>query len=92
MVIPAGGDERRLRSHLLLNLEAEHTAVEGERSFEVGDFEVDVTDTGVRMKRAGGVHGTSLPVDARWTTHPYEYTRRHARAQAQRDRRGDDQG
>ena len=41
---------------LLRQLEAEHVLVEAHRPFEVGDFQVDVSDAHVR----GGLAGSSV--------------------------------
>jgi hypothetical protein len=44
MVAPSG-DERSLVANALRELEPEDAAVEGERAIQVGDLEMDVTDT-----------------------------------------------
>lgn len=51
MVIPARRQERRLPPHALHDLEAQHTVVERDRPFQVGDFEMDVADAGMRIDR-----------------------------------------
>ena len=51
MVVAARGNERRARTEPLLQLEAEHVAVEPKRALEVGHLQVDVTDADVRMNR-----------------------------------------
>ena len=44
VVVAAGGDERGLVAAAVLELEAEHADVEGERAVEVADLEVNVAD------------------------------------------------
>ena len=51
VVVAAGRDERGLVAHALLQLEAEHAAVEAERALEVGDLQVDVADVDARIDR-----------------------------------------
>jgi hypothetical protein len=53
VVVAAGRNEGRLVAEPLLQLEAEHAAVELERPVEVGDFQVDVADvdTGIDRRR-----------------------------------------
>ena len=46
VVVASGGQKRRLVAELLLQLEAEHAGVEGDRPVEVGDLEVDMPDPG----------------------------------------------
>src|SRR5712691_12972986 len=46
VMIAAGRNERRTRAHALLQLEAEHAAVEAERAVEIGDLQVHVPDPG----------------------------------------------
>ncbi len=53
MVVAARRQERRARPEALLQLEAEHVAVEAKRSLEVGHLQVDVTDADVRMNSHG---------------------------------------
>jgi hypothetical protein len=43
-VVAACRQECRLGAEALLELEAQHVAVEGDRTVEVGDLEVDVAD------------------------------------------------
>ena len=52
VVVPASGEERRLVAELLLELEAEHVAVEGDRALEVGNLEVHVADADARIDHA----------------------------------------
>src|SRR5204862_3322533 len=60
VVVPAGGNERRLPAPPLLDLEPEDAAVEGERPLQVADLEVDVPDADGRVDRARGVgHGVT---------------------------------
>ena len=62
VVVAAGGDEGRLVAQPLLELEAEHPAVEVERAVEVGDLEVDVADVDAGIDRSGGgLCGHRLP-------------------------------
>jgi len=49
MVVSARGDERSLVAHPCLLLEAEHVAPEAERTLEIGDLQVDVTDVDARV-------------------------------------------
>ena len=51
MVVAAGREERRLVADPLLELEAEHVAVESESPVDVGDLQVDVTDVGAGVYR-----------------------------------------
>ena len=51
MVVAAGGDEGRVVADPLLQLEAEHAAVEVQRPVEVGHFEVDVADVDAGVDR-----------------------------------------
>ncbi len=44
MVIAAGRNERRTGAHPLHHLEAEHAAIEAERTIEIGDLEMDMPD------------------------------------------------
>src|SRR6185437_8655246 len=44
MVIAAGAEERRRRSHPRRDLEAEDAVVKREGPFEIGDFQVHMTD------------------------------------------------
>src|SRR5207302_10557891 len=63
MMITAGREERGLSSHPLRDLEAQDVAVECERSFEVGHFEVDVTNSDARIDRSSSpvlLHGTNV--------------------------------
>src|SRR5205823_10269374 len=55
MVIAASGYEGRLRPEALLQLEAEHVAVEGERAVDVSDLEMDVPDVDTGIDRRKGV-------------------------------------
>ena len=54
MVVAAGGDEGRFIAQPLLQLEAEHAAVEVERAVDVRHFEVDVADVDAGVDRRGG--------------------------------------
>src|SRR5438034_1168604 len=56
MVVAASRNERRLVAEALLELEAEDTRPELERTVDVGDLEVNVADVGARVDR----HGVSL--------------------------------
>jgi hypothetical protein len=49
-MIAAGGKEDSLVAVSLPHLETEDIAVEAERAFEIGDFEMDVSDSGLRVK------------------------------------------
>ena len=51
MVITAGRDERRLAAIALDQFEAEDPAIECERPLDVGDLEMNVTDTGLSGNR-----------------------------------------
>jgi hypothetical protein len=51
VVVAAGGEERRLVAQLLLELEAEHVTVEGNRTVEIRDLQMDVTDVGAGVDR-----------------------------------------
>ena len=51
MVVATGRDEGGVVADPLLQLEAEHAAVEVERPVEVGHFEVDVADVDTRIDR-----------------------------------------
>ena len=51
VVVAAGRDEGRLVAEALLQLEAEHAAVEVERAVDVGDLEVDVADVDAGVDR-----------------------------------------
>ena len=51
VVVAAGRDERRLVAEALLQLEAEHAAVERERAIDVGHLEVDVADVDAGVDR-----------------------------------------
>ena len=53
VVIAAGGDERRLVAHALLELEAENSAVEVERALDVRNLQVDVADVDSRVDAHG---------------------------------------
>jgi len=44
VMVAAGRDERGLGAEALHELEAEHAAVEVQRTRQVGDLQVDVTD------------------------------------------------
>ena len=49
VVVVAGGDERGLVAHSLLQLEAEDADVETERALDVRDLQVDVPDVDARI-------------------------------------------
>ncbi len=51
VVVAAGRDEGRVVPDPLLQLEAEHAAVEVERTVDVGHFEVDVADVDAGVDR-----------------------------------------
>ena len=53
MVLAARAEEGCLRTEPLLQVEADHVTVEGDRPLEVGDLQVDVPD--VRTWIPGGV-------------------------------------
>src|SRR5271154_1872922 len=53
MVIPACGQKRCGVSHALHDLEAQHASVKMESAFQVGDFEMDVTDPGSGIRHKG---------------------------------------
>lgn len=57
VVAVSGGEEGGLVSPAFGDVEAEDSVVEGEVAFEVGDFEVDVADTGVGGWWACGPRG-----------------------------------
>src|SRR5919201_2463728 len=62
MVIAAGGDERRLVTVALHDLEAENVTVERERAVDVAHLQVNVPDVHARVDR----HATAtLPARAR---------------------------
>jgi hypothetical protein len=44
MVIAAGAQESRLRPHPFDHIEAEHAGIESDRTIEVSDFQVHVSD------------------------------------------------
>src|SRR5579859_6423355 len=48
MVIATGRQERGIAAKALSHLESEHVMVEAERTFQVGDFEMHVTDVDLR--------------------------------------------
>src|SRR3954447_20715182 len=52
VVVAARGDEGRLLAVAMLELEAEHAAVEVERAVDVGDLQVHVPDVHARIDRA----------------------------------------
>ena len=52
VVVAARRDERRLRAVPLRQLETKDTAVERQRTFQVGDLQVDVADPGAGVDRA----------------------------------------
>ena len=58
VVVAAGREEGGLVAVLLLQLEAEHAGVEGDRPVEVGDLQVDMPDPG--SGRDGGWPWRSL--------------------------------
>jgi hypothetical protein len=66
MVVAAGGDEGGGAADALLQLEAEHATVKLERAFEVGHFQMNVTDADAGIDRPGGGrtvgHATILPM------------------------------
>jgi len=49
VVITTRGQERRLRAEALGDFEAEYSTVEGDRSLEVGNLQVDMPDTNFRI-------------------------------------------
>jgi hypothetical protein len=51
MVISASGDKRGLVTHPLLQLKTKDAAPEFERSLDIGNLEVDVTDVDARVNR-----------------------------------------
>ncbi len=51
VVVAAGGEERGLVAQLLLELEPEHVAVERDRTVEIGDLQVHVSDIRPRVDR-----------------------------------------
>ena len=53
VVVPAGRDEGRVLAVPVLELEAEHAAVEVECPVEVGDLEVHMPDVHAWIDRAG---------------------------------------
>lgn len=57
VVVVARGDERRLVTHPLLQLEPEHVAPEAERAVDVRHLEVHVTDVdaGIDAAHAGSL-------------------------------------
>jgi hypothetical protein len=56
MVTP-GREKHRLGAEALRDLEAEHVAVEGKGTFQIGDLEVHVSDADLGVNRCGGVRG-----------------------------------
>src|SRR5579871_291482 len=55
MMIAARGNERRLRTDALHQVETEHAAIKGERAIDVGDLEMDVTDAHSAVDRRAGL-------------------------------------
>ena len=53
VVIAASRQKGGLVAVLLLQLESEHSRVEGDRPVEVGDFQVDMADAGARRDGVG---------------------------------------
>ena len=51
VVVAPGGEKRRLVAEPLLELEAEHVAVEVDRPVEVRDLQVDVPDVDAGIDR-----------------------------------------
>ena len=51
MVIVARGDEGGLCAVARDQREAEHAAIERERPFDIGDFQMDMADAGLRIDR-----------------------------------------
>ena len=51
MVVAAGAEEGRIVAEALCHLEPQHVAVEGERSIDVRDLEVNVPDVDARIDR-----------------------------------------
>ena len=52
MMIAAGGQERGLSPKALLQLEAEHAAIKGERAIEIGDLQMNMADANARIDQA----------------------------------------
>ena len=60
MVVVAGRDESCLVAEALLLLEAEDVSVEGERTVDVGDLQVDMADVDARIDRCAHVRTVLL--------------------------------
>ena len=52
VVIASGGEEGGAVAQSLGHVQAQHARVKGQRAFQVGDFQVDVSDVDARV---GGV-------------------------------------
>src|SRR3954447_9204109 len=55
VMVPARREEGGLRAPPLRNRKAKYAAVEGKRSFEIGDLQVNVPDAGSRINCAADV-------------------------------------
>jgi hypothetical protein len=65
VVVAAGGDERRLITHPLLELESENAAVEVDRPLDVGDLQMHVADVDPRIDaHAQTITASKCEVDA----------------------------
>jgi hypothetical protein len=53
VVIPAGGNERRLWTHALHQLKAKHAAIKSKRALEIGHLEVNMPDPRARDDGCG---------------------------------------
>jgi hypothetical protein len=51
MMIAAGGNEGRLSTEPLRQLEAEHVAIECKRAINIGDLQMHMPDAGARRDR-----------------------------------------
>jgi hypothetical protein len=60
-MVPAGGNERGLVAITLHQFETEHATIETERSFEIGDLKMDVSDP-----RSGGYQCIGHALSLTW--------------------------
>jgi hypothetical protein len=60
MVIAAGGNECRLGSVTLGQFKAEHATVKVERTRQIGDFEMHMTDAGFPDRSVAGRNSADL--------------------------------
>ena len=65
MMITAGGNKGCLRAEALLQFKSEHAAIKFQRAFEVGHFQMHMTDDDARINWPRSwifVHGVFLPL------------------------------